>query len=603
LSLKLPGFKLRNRGSRIAWQKQVVCAIHNSKFSHCMSEPTHVHHEFLGRNDGLEAIFGFIPEVFTRQRELSQIVAAERALARSIVDSEGSLGIDEKIAILTAVARPPERHLAPRAGHYATAFAVPPALLKFAAKLSSFSALISHCDVDELRAAGLNESAVVEAVATVAVGQFFMSLASGFAIEPASIAGVLGEPETEALPEYIPPTKPYIQNSPQEPLGLKSAYSSLREQFGFVPGLYRIQGVCPGIVKAEVEMLEAVLFPEDHLSRAQKELIILRLASLNSDSYLVTMHGQILSLFGMPAEECDQVIDNLRCAALPQVDKVLLEELSKLGLLFPRSGESLNRGRLEENSFTELQIVEGVVIAAFTNFLSTVQFGLGPVPDFPPRRTFDPKHLYLSRTKFRPKPSEFFIDDPDGALVDRVRNGETDAFADLVRHHSRRVFGTLLGILGNVDDARDSTQDAFLKAFQNMESFQGRSKFSTWLTSIAVNTGTELLRRRKPTESLDDCDDELGFRPRQIQSWVDNPEQQVAKAQMNELVRRGVLRLPEKYRVAVLLRDVNQVSTEEAAAALNLSIPALKARVLRGRLMLRESLAPHFSRPKGVADV
>ena len=141
-----------------------------------------------------------------------------------------------------------------------------------------------------------------------------------------------------------------------------------------------------------------------------------------------------------------------------------------------------------------------------------------------------------------------------------------------------------------------------LKAFQNIANFQGRSKFSTWLTSIAVNTGTEFLRQRKPTESLDDSDED-GFRPRQVQSWVENPEQQVARAQMNELVRRGVLRLPEKYRVAVVLRDINQLSTEEAAAALSLNIPALKARVLRGRLMLRESLAPHFSRPKGKCDV
>ena len=568
-----------------------------------MAEPTDVNHELPGRNDGLEAIFGFIPEVFARQLNLPQIVAAEQALMRSIVDSEGSLGIDRKFALLHATEKTPERHLGLSAANRFTAFGAAPTLLNFASKLGRFGALISHRDVYELIAAGLDESSVVEAVATVALGRFLVTLASGLMIAPPLIGGVPEEPETETLPEYVPPTKPYIQDSPQEPPELKSAYSSLREQFGFVPGLYLLQAVCPGIVKAEVEMLEAVLFPEDHLDRTQKEQVVLRLASLNSDSYLVTLHAQVLSLLGVAAEECDQVIDNLRCAALPQPDKILLEELGKLSLFFPRSAEFLNRERLKENSFTELQIVEGVVMAAFTNFLSSVQFGLGPVPEFPPRRTFDPKHLYLSLDIFRPKPSEFSIDDPDGALVNRVRNGETDAFADLVRRHTRRVFGVLLGILGNVDDARDSAQDVFLKAFQNIGSFHGRSKFSTWLTSIAVNTGTELLRQRKPTESLDESDDELGFRPRQIQSWVDNPEQQVAKAQVNELVRRGVLRLPEKYRVAVLLRDINQVSTDEAAAALNLSIPALKARVLRGRLMLRESLAPHFSRPKGDVDV
>jgi len=91
-------------------------------------------------------------------------------------------------------------------------------------------------------------------------------------------------------------------------------------------------------------------------------------------------------------------------------------------------------------------------------------------------------------------------------------------------------------------------------------------------------------------------EDDEGFRPRQVQRWEDNPEQMCSASQVNDLVREAVLRLPEKYRVAVLLRDINQLSTEEAAAAMELSIPALKARVLRGRLMLRESLAPHFIR-------
>ena len=90
--------------------------------------------------------------------------------------------------------------------------------------------------------------------------------------------------------------------------------------------------------------------------------------------------------------------------------------------------------------------------------------------------------------------------------------------------------------------------------------------------------------------------DDEGFRPRQVQKWTDDPERLLAASQMNELVRDAVLRLPEKYRIAVLLRDINQLSTEEAAAVLELSVPALKARVLRGRLMLRESLAPHFIR-------
>ena len=134
-----------------------------------------------------------------------------------------------------------------------------------------------------------------------------------------------------------------------------------------------------------------------------------------------------------------------------------------------------------------------------------------------------------------------------------------------------------------------------MKAFENIGRFQGRSKFSTWLTSIAINAGTDLLRRRKPSEPLEEQGDE-GFRPRLVQKWAEDPERLLAASQMNELVREAVLCLPEKYRIAVLLRDINQLSTEEAAAALDLSVPALKARVLRGRLMLRETLAQHFVR-------
>lgn len=136
---------------------------------------------------------------------------------------------------------------------------------------------------------------------------------------------------------------------------------------------------------------------------------------------------------------------------------------------------------------------------------------------------------------------------------------------------------------------------SFLKAFQHLGGFEGRSKFSTWLLSIANNTAVQRLRERKNVESLDAGGEEEGFRPRQVRAWTDNPEQVYAKAEMRTLVQNGVRRLPPKYRVVLVLRDIEQLSTEEAAAALGLAIPALKARLLRGRLMLREALSPHFT--------
>jgi RNA polymerase sigma factor (sigma-70 family) len=139
-------------------------------------------------------------------------------------------------------------------------------------------------------------------------------------------------------------------------------------------------------------------------------------------------------------------------------------------------------------------------------------------------------------------------------------------------------------------------QDTFLKAFQHIGSFQRRSKFSTWLLTIANNTGLQRLRDREPVESLDDAgtETEEDFRPRQIRTWADNPEQLYSAAERRQLVEQGMLRLPAKYRVVLVLRDIEQLSTEEAATALGLGIPAIKSRLGRARLMLREALAPHF---------
>ena len=185
-------------------------------------------------------------------------------------------------------------------------------------------------------------------------------------------------------------------------------------------------------------------------------------------------------------------------------------------------------------------------------------------------------------------------DDPDFEIVERVRNGDTDAFEELVRKHGRRVYRSLMGILGNAEEAEDALQDAFLKAFQHLPNFEGRSRFSTWLVRIAINTGLQRVRGRKDFDSLDEESEE--FRPRNIQAWTDTPEEYYSREELRRLVETEVMKLPVKYRVALMLRDLEELSTEEAAAALGLSVPGLKARVLRGRLMLRESLVPYFSK-------
>jgi RNA polymerase sigma-70 factor (ECF subfamily) len=159
------------------------------------------------------------------------------------------------------------------------------------------------------------------------------------------------------------------------------------------------------------------------------------------------------------------------------------------------------------------------------------------------------------------------------------------------------VYRTLAAILDNPDDALDAMQDALLSAFKHIAGFQGRSKFSTWLVSIARNAAIQRLRGRKNEESLDECvlDGDRELRPRQVRAWQDNPEQLYSGLEIRQLVERGIMALPPKYRIVVMLRDIEQLSTDDVARQLELSVPAVKVRLLRGRLLLRELLSPHFA--------
>ena len=196
------------------------------------------------------------------------------------------------------------------------------------------------------------------------------------------------------------------------------------------------------------------------------------------------------------------------------------------------------------------------------------------------------------------------LQDADVELVALAQGGQLDAFEHLVRRHTQLIYRTLMGILGNPVDAQDAMQDTFLSAFKNIGAFQGRSKFSTWLVTIARNAAFQTLRGRKNVESLDESEhDENGdFRPRQVRAWQDNPEQCHSKAEIRQLVETGILALPTKYRVVVVLRDIEHLSGDEVARQLGLSIPAVKTRLLRGRLMLREWLSPHLTTSYKGAD-
>ena len=340
-------------------------------------------------------------------------------------------------------------------------------------------------------------------------------------------------------------------------------------------------------------MLEALLGNENCLSRAQKERILLAVSAANQSQYGVALHEQMLKLLGVPEAEIAYIVNG----GLPEGPDGSLIAFARKVILHPLELCEADVERLRSVGFREPQIVEVVILIGACNLFNTLQFGTGATPDFPTRtipQVVAENKVYRQALELRPITEEA-QEDPDAEWVVRVQNGDLGAFEALVERHTQRVYRTLIGLLGNPDDAKDALQDTFLKAFQNLSGFERRSRFSTWLVSIASNTGLQRLRERRQVESLDeDASDREEFRPRQIRAWGDDPEEMYSKAERRTLVEQAISRLPAKYRVVLVLRDVQQLSTDEAAAALGLSVPALKARVLRGRLMLREALAPHF---------
>jgi len=548
----------------------------------------------------LIAAYGFLPNLFRAQSAMPEAIEAEQYLIHTVAVREGTLSRSQKHAVLNAVATVRgSEYCRTLFGHsIANMPGRDVALIDFCLKLAKHGPWVSEGDVQTLKHSGFDERMILEAIVTTSVGLLLCTLADGLRpqldaeLKLQGPADLLDVPDPIDWPKTLGPHLGLLTHSTAD----SPAYAVLRTQFGYVPSLYRLQSAVPELLNAEVRLLEAVQFPEDGLNRVQKECVLLAISAANLNTYCSTLHSQVLDILGLPPEESDRIMEDHQQSGISATDRTLLDETRKLASLPGRSSQLFETDRLRTQGFTERQIIEAVVVSGLANFLNTLQAGVGATADFPPRKVFGPKDLYLFSDRFRPISDTTFPEDPDSALVARVREGNIDVFEELVRRHSRRIFGTLAGLVGNIEDARDATQEVFLKAFENIGRFQGRSKFSTWLTSIAINTGTDFLRRRKPSESIEETQDDEGFRPRQVQKWADDPERLLAASQMNELVRDAVLRLPEKYRVAVLLRDINQLSTEEAAAVLELSVPALKARVLRGRLMLRESLAPHFVR-------
>ena len=189
--------------------------------------------------------------------------------------------------------------------------------------------------------------------------------------------------------------------------------------------------------------------------------------------------------------------------------------------------------------------------------------------------------------------------DDEAAVLEQARRGDTNALTGLLRRYEGKIFRLALHITQNREDAEDVLQETFLKAFEHLNQFQGNSKFYTWIVRIAVNQALMKLRKRKSDravsldEQLDTGEDTVA---REIAAWDENPEQRYSREELNHILTSAVDDLTPIYRAVFVLRDIEELSTEETAEALNLSVPAVKSRLLRARLQLRDKLTRHFKR-------
>lgn len=197
-------------------------------------------------------------------------------------------------------------------------------------------------------------------------------------------------------------------------------------------------------------------------------------------------------------------------------------------------------------------------------------------------------------------PTEAAPNDPqETVLLAGLRAGNPQAYEQLVRAYSGRLLAVARRFLPSEEDASDALQDAFLSAFRAILSFQEGARISTWLHRIVVNAALMKLRtrRRRPEESIDDLLPtflEDGHRENPGPAWKETSESALQRHETRSLVRECIDRLPESYRTVLLLRDIEELDTEETAQLLDLTPNAVKIRLHRARQALRTLLDPHF---------
>jgi RNA polymerase sigma-70 factor (ECF subfamily) len=183
---------------------------------------------------------------------------------------------------------------------------------------------------------------------------------------------------------------------------------------------------------------------------------------------------------------------------------------------------------------------------------------------------------------------------PDTELVRRAQADDDRAFGELVGRYESKVFSLALKMLRNPEDAEDVLQDTFLRAYRGIKSFQGTSTFSTWIYRITANSALMRLRKKQlPTVSIED--QEENETPVTVADWTPGPVEQLLNSELREVMGEAIEALPPEFRQVFILRDVEELSNAEVAEILDLSVAAVKSRLHRARLKVRNRLAPYFS--------
>lgn len=184
----------------------------------------------------------------------------------------------------------------------------------------------------------------------------------------------------------------------------------------------------------------------------------------------------------------------------------------------------------------------------------------------------------------------------ESGLIARILAGEKELFHELIRPYERMVYLTLFSILKNEAEAEDGAQEAVISAYRHLGSFRGDAKFSTWLTTIAINEGRKRLRKAKGAaeESIDEEIEgqEGDYTPAPLTDWREIPLEALERKELREALRSAVAELPLIYRQVFILRDLEELNIEETAQALRIGASVVKVRLHRARIMLQKRLVP-----------